>query len=202
MAPPFMTSFWAALRGFDAALLHRINQSWTHPWLDAFFPWLTDLNLNPVALWGALPVALAWWLIVHRGRAVRVLLALVAAVGLCDAVAYRFIKPYVHRSRPEKAGVAVVLRTRNQAGYSFPSNHASNTFAGAAVLGAAYPALRWPALAVAGLVAYSRVYVGVHYPADVAAGALLGLLIGAIIGAALRRFGGLGGRPRSGRNKS
>ena len=193
-----MTSFWTLLRGLDLALFHRINQVWTHPWLDAFLPWLTDLDQNRVAVWGALPVVLAWWIYLRRGRAARVLLAMVVAVGICDAVAYRFIKPYVRRDRPERAGISVTLRTHHPGSYSFPSNHACNVFAGATVLGMAEPPLLGPAMAAAALVAYSRVYVGVHFPADAAAGALLGLLVGGAIGSALLRFGGLA-RTRKGK---
>jgi undecaprenyl-diphosphatase len=192
-----MASLWSALRGFDVALFHRINQVWTHPWLDFFFPLLTDLDRNAIALWGALPVALAWWLYVQRGQAVKVLLAMTVAVGLCDAAATRFIKPYVQRSRPMDAGISVTLRTHRPGRYSFPSNHACNAFAGATVLGLAEPPLLWPALTVAALVAYSRVYVGVHFPADTAAGALLGLLIGGAVGAGLLQFGGLARPARS-----
>jgi undecaprenyl-diphosphatase len=186
-----MANLWSALSGVDAALFHRINQVWTHPWLDAFFPWLTDLNRNTAALWGALTVTLAWWLYAQRGRAVKVLLAMVVAVGLCDAAATRFIKPYVQRSRPTDAGISVTLRTSRPGRYGFPSNHACNAFAGATVLGLAEPPLLWPAMAAAALVAYSRVYVGVHFPADVAAGALLGLIVGGMVGAGLLQFGGL-----------
>ncbi|MDD5658221.1 MAG: phosphatase PAP2 family protein [Elusimicrobia bacterium] len=191
-----MNGLLSFLRGIDSALFHRVNHDWTSPWLDAFFPWLTDLNRSRIAVWGALPVALAWWLYSGRGKALRALLAMVLAVALCDAVTHRFIKPVFHRQRPEPAGVALVLRTRSHGGYSFPSIHAANSFAGATVLGMVYPAWRWPALLIAGLVAYSRVYAGVHYPFDSAAGALLGLLIGALIGAALLRFFGSGGRSK------
>ena len=187
-----MPSFWAALRGLDEALFARINHVWTHPWLDAFFPWLTDLDCNKIFVWGALPVALVWWLCAQKGRAGRVLLAVVIAVGLCDAVSHRFIKPYVQRDRPDKAGISVIVRSRHMAGYSFPSNHAANTFAAATVFGMAYPGLRWFALAIAALVAYSRVYVGAHFPLDAGAGAALGLVIGALVGAALKRFGKAG----------
>jgi undecaprenyl-diphosphatase len=197
-----MASLWSALNSADFALFHRINQVWTHPWLDAFFPWLTDLNQNRVAVWGALPVALAWWVYVQRGRAVKVILAMVVAVGVSDAVAFRFLKPYVQRNRPTSAGISVTLRTRRPGTYGFPSSHASNTFTGATVLGMAEPPLLWPALAIAALVSYSRVYVGVHFPGDVAAGALLGLLIGGALGAGLVRFGGLSRSPRSARKKS
>jgi len=197
-----MTQLGGFLRSVDVGLFHSINQVWTHPWLNAFFPWLTDLNQNRIAVWGALPVALAWWLYVKRGRAVKVLLAMVIAVGVCDAVASRFIKPYVHRYRPTSAGVSVTLRTRLPGTYGFPSNHACNTFAGATVLGMAEPPVFWPAMAVAALVAYSRVYVGVHFPADVLAGALLGLLVGGAVGSGLVMFGGLSRSGRSSRKKS
>ena len=187
-----MASFWTALRGLDEALFARINQAWTHPWLNAFFPWLTDLDRNMIFVWGALPVAAAWWLYTQKGRAARVLLAMVIAAGFCDAVSYRFIKPYVQRDRPDKAGISVVVRSRHMEGYSFPSNHAANTFAAATVLGMAYPGIRWFALLIAALVAYSRVYTGAHFPLDAAAGAALGLIIGALVGSALKRFGKAG----------
>ena len=193
-----MAQLWGLLRGLDYALFHRVNEVWTNRWFDSFFPWLTDLDRNRVALWGALPVVLAWWLYVRRGRAVKVILAMCLAVGLCDAFAYRFVKPLVKRGRPAHA----VLRTQPPGSYGFPSNHAGNTFAGAAVLGLAEPPLLWPAMIVAALVAYSRVYVGVHFPADVVAGALLGLLIGGAVGAGLTRFGGLSRSSRSSKKKS
>ncbi|MGI9111285.1 MAG: phosphatase PAP2 family protein, partial [Gaiellaceae bacterium] len=53
------------------------------------------------------------------------------------------------------------------------------------------PRLRWPLFALAALIAFSRVYVGVHYPLDALAGAVLGLLTGlavSSVGAVIRRF--------------
>ena len=62
-------------------------------------------------------------------------------------------------------------------GDSFPSGHAATSFAGALVLTRWLPG-RWPVLfGLAVAIAYSRVYVGVHYPADVLGGAALGLLV-------------------------
>ena len=74
--------------------------------------------------------------------------------------------------------------------FSFPSGHATVSFACATLLAAAVPRLRWPFYALAALIAFSRVYVGVHYPADVLAGALLGVALARallMLGAALRR---------------
>jgi undecaprenyl-diphosphatase len=60
---------------------------------------------------------------------------------------------------------------------SFPSGHAATSFAGATLLSAFLPRLRLPLYLLAALVAWSRVYVGVHYPLDILAGALLGTVV-------------------------
>ena len=63
-------------------------------------------------------------------------------------------------------------------------------FACATVLALAVPRLRWPLFALAALIAFSRVYVGVHYPLDVLAGAALGVTLGLAVryaGAGIRR---------------
>jgi undecaprenyl-diphosphatase len=57
---------------------------------------------------------------------------------------------------------------------SFPSGHAATAFGFAAGAGAELPSLRAPLTALAAAVAYSRVHTGVHYPADVIAGAAVG----------------------------
>jgi undecaprenyl-diphosphatase len=60
-----------------------------------------------------------------------------------------------------------------------PSGHASTAFAAALAVGLAHPRLRWPLLALAALVALSRVWLGVHYLTDVIAGAALGAAVAA-----------------------
>jgi undecaprenyl-diphosphatase len=175
------------LRGVDQRLFHEINAAWTHPWLDVLFPLLTDLHKARLFSWVVLPLGLLWWLGAKRGKAVKTVIAVALAVALTDTVSHRLIKPSFQRARPQKAGVSVMLRTQPHLGYSFPSNHAANSFAAATVLASFHPALAVPAFLVAALVAYSRVYVGVHFPFDVLAGGLLGFLMGWLVVRLFRR---------------
>lgn len=84
------------------------------------------------------------------------------------------IKQLVHRRRPELAGLPALTSTPTQ--LSFPSLHAATAFAGArAYAGVGVPAA--PLYTLAAALALSRLYLGVHYPSDVLAGAALGTLV-------------------------
>ena len=72
--------------------------------------------------------------------------------------------------------------------YSFPSGHTLASFEAAAVLLMQYRAKAVPALVLALLIAFSRLYLYVHYPSDVLAGALLGVAFACIARAAVRRM--------------
>ena len=86
------------------------------------------------------------------------------------------VKPLARRRRPERlaGGVPLARHVRMPSSRSFPSGHSATAFAFATGLGHVSPAAAVPLHALAALVAYSRVHTGVHYPADVLAGAVMG----------------------------
>jgi undecaprenyl-diphosphatase len=186
-----LTSPLAALAAADRWLLLKINRDWTAPVLDKTMPVLTDLHRVPWFLYGVAPALIALWLWKGRKNALKVLVVAALAVATSDLVAYRAIKSWVARPRPEwTLGPQVFMRAPANGAYGFPSNHAANSAAAAAVLSAAYPGGTLAFAAAAALIAYSRVYVGAHYPADALAGLALGAGIGCLWAALLLGSGG------------
>ena len=123
-------------------------------------------------------------------------LAELAAAVLVATITVDFvIKPLVDRHRPFASIPAVAVLEKRPHDASFPSGHAGSAFAAATVLARALPAWQAAWWILAALIAYSRIYVGVHYPADVIAGALIGALSAAVVlaaSAALTRSGAKG----------
>lgn len=109
------------------------------------------------------------------------------------AVVVTLLKQLFDRARPPLADLSLDPIGIVPASASFPSGHAATAFAAAVAVGLVHPRLRRPLIALAVVVALSRVYLGVHYVLDVAAGALLGIAIGY---AAARAVGAVGRAPR------
>lgn len=131
-----------------------------------------------------------WW---RARRADEGALALAVLAPLATAFAYvgsEVFKSLVNEERPCRAvaGAAASLVPCPPAGdWSFPSNHSAIAGAAAVALAIARPRLAWLTVPLALLMAFSRVFVGVHYPHDVAVGLLLGAALAAVVVAVLRR---------------
>lgn len=124
-----------------------------------------------------------------RGRAGRrAALTGLASAGVTATVLNLGFKG-VGRPRPDPvaAGVPLARQVRMPRTTSFPSGHSASAFAFATGVGHVLPREAVPVHALAGLIAYSRVHTGVHYPADAAAGALIGTAIAQLTARAIDR---------------
>jgi membrane-associated phospholipid phosphatase len=159
------------LRRLDLALLRLLQTRGHQPAVERLVVAYTRAGEHGV-VWHLVGVAGALLRPAQRdvyARAVRVTLA--------AYVANIVVKYVVRRARPLLEDIPAISPTVSS--LSFPSAHSTTSFAAAAVLRDALPA--GPLYGVAGSMALSRVYVGVHYPTDVAAGAAFGTALARLI---------------------
>jgi undecaprenyl-diphosphatase len=159
-----------ALLGWDERVFRLLNEGWLHPSLDRLMPFVTDARNYPLPF----IVAAILILFVGRVRGLRFVVLAVISVIVADAIATHVFKHSFLRTRPCVAleGVRLLVGCVNSP--SFPSNHAVNAIALATLVARYIPRLWLPAAGLAGLIGYSRVYIGAHYPLDVLAGSVLG----------------------------
>jgi len=159
---------------------HLINGVWNSALLDFIMPWLR----NKYA-WAPLYLfIIGFMLLNYRWKGLMALLYLGITVLLCDQISSGIIKQYFEIPRPcNDPALAdhIRLLVNCGSGFSFPSSHAANHFGTAVFLGVLFSRKRIilpVALLWAALISYAQIYVGVHYPLDIAGGALLGATIG------------------------
>lgn len=167
------------LYSIDLALFYFINHTLANPVFDVVIPFLTDLNQ-----WRPFQAALVLFLVYFGwkgGAKARVTIGLlVLTIILSDQLNSVVLKSLFSRVRPCKALTDVHLLV-GCGGFSFPSSHATNNFAAATVITRFYSRRAWGWWSFAGLMAFTRPYVGVHYPSDVLAGALVGFIVGSLV---------------------
>ena len=197
----------------DQQLLFLINRTWINPVAD----WVMA-GASSFDLWWPFLALLGVLALIFGGFRMRaMLLAIGLAIGLTDALVVDTIKGAVGRPRPGDTLEGVrsidlakakprflaigrplhenysVARIQAPHGNSFPSGHAANNFAVAAVCAVFFRRWGWVVFLPATLVAYSRIYVGSHWPLDVVVSCLIGAGIGVLTAVAMealwRRYG-------------
>lgn len=165
------------LKIIDEALFLFLNFSIANPVTDLIMPIVTSDMLLRIG-YGLTVILLLW-----KGDARLRWLVLFSALALLlsDQSSSKFLKPMFERIRPCHVLDDINLLVGCGGGYSMPSSHAANAFAQAALFSFAIKKTRWYLWGIAGVIAISRVFVGVHYPFDVLAGSALGILIGFIV---------------------
>jgi len=159
------------LERFDVALFRLINDGWHTPALDTFYLFLSRPPYRATLF--ALLIGLLCWTGRRRGR--EATLVVIVAVALADQLSSNLLKDLFDRVRPCFALEDVrLLWPRQSHSPSFPSGHAANSAAAATVLWRVGGVWRWSALVAAVLIAYSRIYIGVHYPLDAVGGLVVG----------------------------
>jgi undecaprenyl-diphosphatase len=139
-------------------------------------------QLSTAANHSKISLTTAGLLALRPGRPRRAALCGTAAVAVASATANLVGKQVVRRPRPIRAAPTNPRRQVPMPGStSFPSGHTASAFAFAYAVGSVLPAAAVPLGAVALAVGYSRVHTGVHYPGDVAAGALIGIAAAAAV---------------------
>lgn len=183
------------VQAIDAALFLEINHL-PHPrWVNISMRGLTIIMKGAHAMtMGLLVAALR-----DPERGSKVMAQVLPSLWITTAIIEVPVKHFFRRRRPFIDVVRAIVVGRRPGSFSFPSGHSAAAFAGATLLRRYYP--RWTSLfyLLAVMVGLSRVYLGAHYPGDVAVGAVSGTMLAEVTRAAIshptRRLAGpiLGG---------
>ncbi|HCR83150.1 phosphatase PAP2 family protein [Muricomes intestini] len=154
----------------DGNILLFIQEHIRQDWMTPFWIFITSLG-NKGWFWLAVS---ALMLIPRRTRKIGIMALLALSIGFL--ITNLALKNLVARIRPYETVEGLKLLIARQSDFSFPSGHACASFAAASVYFRKLPQ-KWgiSAVVLAALIAFSRLYVGVHYPTDVLAGAVIGI---------------------------
>jgi undecaprenyl-diphosphatase len=161
------------------ASLDRLLFTWLNglhaPWLDPIMVAASYLGIGG-AVWLTI-AAVLFFFPARRPAAWRLVMAIALAQLTVDGV----LKPIAGRDRPfvGHEDVRVIFPKRQT--FSFPSGHATQAMVGAAAASQAVPGAQVAWWVLAGVIAISRIYVGVHFPIDVLSGIILGLLCARLV---------------------
>lgn len=164
------------IQNLDNEMLYFIIENWRNSFTNGFFAFISALG-NKGFIWIAAAVMMLFsrkW----RSCGIIMLISLCAGALLGNLI----IKNLICRLRPFAADPSIILLTGLPGGeYSFPSGHSTAAGAAAAVISLKDGRAGAAAWVFALLMAFSRVFLAVHYPSDVVAGLALGALCAAAI---------------------
>lgn len=172
---------------FDLPILDLIAENIANPFLDAVMPVITVLG-NAGIFWIVLAVVLLI-LPKYRKTGLSMAVALLMGLVLCNLI----MKPLFARIRPydyqwEVHGRLIELLITAESDHSFPSGHTIASFEAATALAVHHKKWGIAALILAALIAFSRLYLYVHYPTDVLCSIVLGVGLGLLACAIVRRL--------------
>ncbi len=161
-----------AITDFDFAVLDFIREHLTCSFMDAFMSFITVFG-NGGAVWIVMALALT---VTKKHR--RAGIMMIAALLVCLLTGNLLLKNLIARPRPFIQDPGVQLIISPPSGYSFPSGHTFSSIISATVLSKySRRAAPW-VIIFAVLIAFSRLYLYVHFPTDVLCGAVLGVALG------------------------
>jgi len=168
----------------DLAIFYFFNHTISTGFLDKFFSIITNVNN-----WYIAYLILLGILFFKGGRTGKIaVLGIIILITVTDQTGYKLLKEFFERVRPCNALADVLTPLGCTGSYSFPSNHAINNFAAAAFFSKLFPRYIIILFVSASLVAISRVYLGLHYPSDIIAGAAIGIIFGYIFALAVLKI--------------
>ena len=159
----------------DKLIFTFFNTTISNPVFDVFFPIITnqDIWIFPILV-GVIVLSIKGG---RRGRICS--MTLIVGIIIADYTSAQILKPFFQRLRPSHELIDEIRLLVSRGGkYGFVSSHAANMYVAATILGYFYSQYKKIFFTIAALVAYSRVYVGVHYPGDILFGGLLGYGLG------------------------
>jgi undecaprenyl-diphosphatase len=163
-------ALWQRVDRMEQSLCLRINRCCCYPSVRRFFAVVS--RLGDGGFWYLLMLILA-----GSGETLALVAAQMAVTGIIGTALYRQLKERLVRERPYVAHPGIELGTAPLDRYSFPSGHTLHAVSFTILATAAVPELAPILVPFTLLVAASRVVLGLHYPSDVLAGALLGALL-------------------------
>lgn len=156
--------------GVEFLILDSIQAYMSAPWLDEIMVFFSNIG-NAGLIW----IFLAGLMVISKRYRKGGIIAFIA-LGIGLLVANVALKPLVARIRPCDINTAVDLLIARPTDFSFPSGHTVSSFAAAVSI--LFVSKRWglDALILASVIAFSRLYLYVHFPSDIIAGIAIGII--------------------------